>query len=99
MLRVPPKVRATIWRAASSCLPTRAQLRDHHVPINPSCPICGESRETILHYLVFCMFAFHCWVFAGFIFQRHFEGSFLSWMVSILSEFDESRKAAWAFLC
>lgn len=98
-LRVPPKVRAFIWRAASGCLPTRSQLHEHHVPIIPICPICGEATETILHCLILCRFASYCWVSAGFIFLHHFEGDFFSWMASSFSDFDEHQKSAWAILC
>lgn len=50
-LKVPPKVQSTIWRAVSGYLPTRVQLRLHHMLVDPRCPICEEARETIRHCL------------------------------------------------
>ena len=64
-LKVPPKVRNMLWRAASSCLPTKAQLCNKMIPIDPWCPMCCNQTETIMHSLVFCPFARECWLRCG----------------------------------
>ena len=53
-LRVPPKVKNLLWRAATGCLPTKAQLRLKHVNIDITCPLCHADRELINHCLVEC---------------------------------------------
>lgn len=60
-LRVPPKVKNLLWRAASNCLPTKTMLRSKHVQVDSLCPLCQQQRESISHCLVQCSFARSCW--------------------------------------
>lgn len=60
-LRVSPKVKNMLWRAASSCLPTKTLMRSKHVQVDSSCPLCQQQRESISHCLVQCSFARSCW--------------------------------------
>uniref|UniRef100_A0A803QBL9 RNase H type-1 domain-containing protein n=1 Tax=Cannabis sativa TaxID=3483 RepID=A0A803QBL9_CANSA len=61
-LKVLPKVKDLLWRAASNCLPTKVQLRHRHVNIDSIFPVCSLDSEIILHHLVECSFARACWV-------------------------------------
>lgn len=60
-LKIPPKVKNFLWRAVNNCLPTKDLLRVKQVQVNIVCPTFNEAPESILHALVLCPFAEHCW--------------------------------------
>ncbi|XP_062089021.1 uncharacterized protein LOC133795583 [Humulus lupulus] len=80
-LKIPPKVKDLIWRAASNCLPTRFQLGYRKITLPSSlCPICSRYAETIPHCLVGCSFAMACWWFAGLPVVAIGDNSFGGWL-------------------
>lgn len=78
-LKVPAKVCHLVWRAASGSLPTKFQLQQKHVFVDPWCPFCGAKREMILHCLVECGFARACWIHSGFLTTHSISESFFDW--------------------
>ncbi|XP_060965604.1 uncharacterized protein LOC133034522 [Cannabis sativa] len=44
-LRVPPKVKDLLWRAASECLPTKTRLQSRQVQVDNLCPSCWEHAS------------------------------------------------------
>ncbi|XP_060972283.1 uncharacterized protein LOC133038212 [Cannabis sativa] len=48
-LHLPPQVKDLLWRACSSCLPTKVQLQSRHVAIDTTCSLCHSSPETSLN--------------------------------------------------
>lgn len=93
-LKVPPKVKNMIWRAATGCLPTKSQLRMKHVNIDNVCPHCQLSPETIVHALLTCTFAKECWhqtqTHVGSDMQDH--ESFLYWMVTVFDTWTTEKR-------
>ncbi|KAF4404013.1 hypothetical protein G4B88_014469 [Cannabis sativa] len=64
-LKVPPKAKDLVWRAASNCLATKVNLCTKKVLVENTCPLCGVFAETEWHILVSCNFPWSCWEFAG----------------------------------
>ena len=62
-LNVPPKVRTFLWRACSNCLPTRDNLHQRRVSVEPHCEICHHKSETVSHILWECPLARNVWAF------------------------------------
>lgn len=60
-MKIPPKVKNFLWRGVNNCLPTKDFLSIKQVPVNVICPIRNEDPEYVLHVLVLCPFAIHCW--------------------------------------
>ena len=42
-------------------LPTSWNLREHHIPANPACSLCGNGRESTLHALFLCPIIKRLW--------------------------------------
>ena len=57
----PPKVRTFIWRACSDMLPTRTNLCQRKIPLDPICAICNQHDETVTHTLWGCPRARNVW--------------------------------------
>ncbi|XP_056688465.1 uncharacterized protein [Spinacia oleracea] len=51
---VPQRVKNLVWRAMRNALPTMHTLASRGVPIDPRCPRCGESAETMEHLVLQC---------------------------------------------
>ncbi|XVE49463.1 hypothetical protein DITRI_Ditri01bG0084400 [Diplodiscus trichospermus] len=64
-LQVPPKVKNSLWRAASNILPTYDNLIEKKVSVCSTCPMCHLANETILDIFVDCPVAKWCWCIAG----------------------------------
>ncbi|KAF4392707.1 hypothetical protein G4B88_029446 [Cannabis sativa] len=65
-LKVPPKTKDLVWRAASNCLAIKVNLCIKKVLTDNNCPMCGVFAESEMHLLVSCQFAWACWEFSGF---------------------------------
>ncbi|XP_073120683.1 uncharacterized protein [Henckelia pumila] len=50
----PPKVRIFLWRAFHDYIPSELNLQRHHVPVKGCCALCGSSKASTSHYLLFC---------------------------------------------
>lgn len=59
-LKIPSKVKNFLWRAVSSCLPTKDLLQAKSVQVNILCPVCNTVSESIMHTLLLCSFAELC---------------------------------------
>jgi ribonuclease HI len=64
-IRAPPKAKHILWRICRDCLPTRTQLRQHHVPCPVACELCNEGSEDTWHVLFDCEMMRNCWSAAG----------------------------------
>lgn len=53
-LTLPPKVRIFWWRVLHNIIPTEANLKSHHVPIQESCKLCHFHADTTCHVLFWC---------------------------------------------
>ncbi|KAK9988426.1 hypothetical protein SO802_028665 [Lithocarpus litseifolius] len=60
-INVPPKVRTFIWRACSNILPTKTNLFQRKMRVNPTCSMCGQHVETTEHILWECPLARNVW--------------------------------------
>lgn len=60
-IRALPKVLNLVWRSLSQCLPTMMLLRQKHVRVESSCPVCRRENETISHVFMRCPIALQCW--------------------------------------
>ncbi|XP_062094300.1 uncharacterized protein LOC133800357 [Humulus lupulus] len=98
-LRVPPKVKDLLWRASSNCLPTKVHLRLKHVDIDPTCPVCQVSRESINHCLVECPFARASWARTGIGVCTNVEGTFSAWLESLFYTLDDEQRKIVAMTC
>ncbi|CAN0915868.1 hypothetical protein LINGRAHAP2_LOCUS29362 [Linum grandiflorum] len=56
-LPVLPKLRFFLWRMLLRILPTCEGLIDHHVDVDPICPVCLNTEETIEHLFFACPLA------------------------------------------
>ncbi|GAU48478.1 hypothetical protein TSUD_291630 [Trifolium subterraneum] len=54
-----------LWRICRDCLPTRVQLRQHHVSCPISCELCNRENEDIWLVLFECESSKNCWTAAG----------------------------------
>ena len=98
-LRVPPKVKNLLWRAATGCLPTKAELRLKHVNIDITCPLCHADRELINHCLVECPIARACWNQTGIGVITHVQGTFAAWLEGLFQTLDVDQLKIVAMTC
>ncbi|XP_060969600.1 uncharacterized protein LOC133036855 [Cannabis sativa] len=82
-LKVPPKVNNFLWRTASSSLPTCAQLEKRHVPVNPICPLCLTTAETIFYALFGCVHARACWNRTSVVVGGNMDEDFSNWLLEL----------------
>ncbi|KAF4373065.1 hypothetical protein F8388_019247 [Cannabis sativa] len=80
-LKVPPKAKDLVWRAASNCLATKRNLCINKVLSDSTCPMCGVFAESEWHILVSCNFAWSCFGYAGLAaVERDSFSSLLVWL-------------------
>ncbi|KAM6587872.1 hypothetical protein CsatA_010477 [Cannabis sativa] len=97
-LKIPPKVRNFLWRAASGSLPTCVNLRTKHVDVPPVCPVCQAAPETTSHILLSCIFASSCWHHIGLPAGVSLDLSFASWLDSLFQSLDSDRVCSLAMV-
>lgn len=51
-LKIPPKIKSFLWRAALNIIPTCNNLNKKHVMIDYTCPVYRGHVETVLHVFV-----------------------------------------------
>ena len=61
-IKVPPKVRNFLCRACSYILPTKANLFQNKMQVDPTCTVCGQHEKTTGHILWECPLAHNVWV-------------------------------------
>uniref|UniRef100_A0A803R596 Reverse transcriptase zinc-binding domain-containing protein n=1 Tax=Cannabis sativa TaxID=3483 RepID=A0A803R596_CANSA len=98
-LKVPPKTKDLVWRAASNCLATKVNLCIKKVLTDNKCPLCGVFAETELHLLVSCQFAWACWEFSGFNAADRNPVSLLSWLSFNAARMDDEKLSRVVMLC
>jgi ribonuclease HI len=59
-IKVPGKMKITLWRAAHDCLPSGHQLLRRHVRASGNCIFC-HREERLEHTLLFCPYAREVW--------------------------------------
>lgn len=64
-LRVPPKIKSFLWRAARDCLSTRVKLATRGVHSTSFCVICYDHFENCWHVSLTCPYALRCWRLAS----------------------------------
>ncbi|XP_021751079.1 uncharacterized protein LOC110716751 [Chenopodium quinoa] len=66
---LPPKVKFFSWRAMKNAVAARYSLAKRAMPIDTTCPMCGNDVESALHMLIKCEEAKriwrNAWVFDG----------------------------------
>lgn len=98
-MRVPPKVKDLLWRAASNCLPTKTQLRSRRVNVDAICPMCQSHRETISQCMVECSFARSCWYQFDAGICTDVTGTFANWLEGKLKDSDGGKRQRLAMIC
>lgn len=78
-LHIPPKVKIFIWKATHGAIATEANLSKHHVPISPTCALCGYHWADMAHVLFFCWEAKKSWRYTGWWqkIKKHAQNNFL----------------------
>ncbi|XP_060965763.1 uncharacterized protein LOC133034618 [Cannabis sativa] len=98
-LKLPPKIKNLMWRAAVGCLPTMIQLRTKHVEVSSLCPLWRVETETIIHCLVTCNVIKLCWNRVGIGTTSDTSISFLDWCTLVFSKLNAEKKALVAAVC
>uniref|UniRef100_A0A803PQB3 Reverse transcriptase n=1 Tax=Cannabis sativa TaxID=3483 RepID=A0A803PQB3_CANSA len=98
-LKIPPKVKNLLWRAASGVLPTCLNLRIKHVDIPSTCPVCHSAPETISHALLSCNFASCCWNSMGLPVGIALDDSFPTWLDNIFHKLDADHVCQVVMVC
>uniref|UniRef100_A0A803NZ33 Reverse transcriptase zinc-binding domain-containing protein n=1 Tax=Cannabis sativa TaxID=3483 RepID=A0A803NZ33_CANSA len=99
-LKVPPKAKDLVWRAASNCLASKRNLCIKKVLVDSSCPFCGVFAETEWHVLVSCHFAWSCFGYAGLAaVGRDLFSSLLVWLEATARRVDKEELGRVVMLC
>lgn len=64
-LKIPNKIRVFLWRSLTNGLPMFQNLVRRKIDVNPLCPVCFESTESVLHIFQTCQFARLVWAISG----------------------------------
>ncbi|CAL1378184.1 unnamed protein product [Linum trigynum] len=62
---IPPKLRVFLWQILNRILPTTEALIGKQAPVNPRCPVCWASSETMEHLFLECPVARALWDYSG----------------------------------
>ena len=84
-----PKILVFIWQLCRNALPVRLLLQSRGVDLDPLCPLCGQSNESMQHLFLACPNTLrvwdaaedHNWIPRGFLWGTHAEiaGLLLTW--------------------
>lgn len=92
-IKAPAKVLNLLWRAASGSLPTLSTLKQRHVSVVSTCPICDGVDETTVHALVTCPRNTHIWSMIIPDIQQQIQGDFFDWLEGVLVSVSQDRRA------
>ena len=53
-LKIPPKVKISLWKACHHGLPVKVCLTERHILLDVVCPVCLKEPETMIHSLWGC---------------------------------------------
>uniref|UniRef100_A0A803PRX8 Reverse transcriptase zinc-binding domain-containing protein n=1 Tax=Cannabis sativa TaxID=3483 RepID=A0A803PRX8_CANSA len=98
-LKVPPKAKDLVWRAASNCLATKVNLCTKKILVENTCPLCGVFAETEWHILVSCNFPWSCWEFAGLAAASREVSSLGQWLADMFRLLQGDSQARAVMLC
>ncbi|CAN0876418.1 Putative ribonuclease H protein At1g65750, partial [Linum grandiflorum] len=56
-LPIPPKLSFFLWRIFHRILPTKEGLISKHIDVDPTCPVCLQSKEILEHLFLSCPMA------------------------------------------
>lgn len=59
-LKIAPRIKVFMWRAARDCLPSKDMLINRGIQVEGCCAICEAGIENLWHVLVGCSFAWEC---------------------------------------
>lgn len=60
-LHIPPKLKIFGWQIAWDILPIEGNLVLHHVPMSPSCRLCGFFKASTIHVIFLCTMIRKIW--------------------------------------
>ena len=61
VLKIPPKIKHFVWKAARGILATKSNLAKRKITSDGICELCGVSEETVCHLLWSCDHAKEVW--------------------------------------
>lgn len=64
-LKVPPKVKNSVWQVCRECFPTRVRLPRRGVYCPSTCVMCNDPHEDSYHFFFQCCTAVSAWRAAG----------------------------------
>ena len=60
-LNIPAKVRIFAWRLCTNAIPTMLNINKRGIQVNPSCPLCNDGVESVVHAILRCKIANNVW--------------------------------------
>ena len=60
-LNIPAKVRIFAWRLCTNAIPTMLNINKRGIQVNPSCPLCNDGMESVVHAILICKIANNVW--------------------------------------
>ncbi|XP_019151874.1 PREDICTED: uncharacterized protein LOC109148594 [Ipomoea nil] len=90
-LKVPPKWRTFLQRAICDILPTTNNLIVKRVQVDPTCPMCGQAHEDVMHALILCDYSKMVWNISGLHVTNILTNFFSSWLVGVLNILTEDQ--------
>lgn len=96
--KAPPKPLNLVWRAVTSCLPTKTQLQTKHVQIDNTCPVCGCDIESIMP-LAQGEVATTCWNIFSTNIVTLVNMYFLTWLKERIVDMSNNAKTKVKILC
>ncbi|XP_031106177.1 uncharacterized protein LOC116010810 [Ipomoea triloba] len=88
-IKVPPKWKTFLWRALSDILPVTTNLLLKRVEVDPTCPMCGQGHEDVMHALVMCDYSQLVWHVASLPTLSIVGDSFCMWFSDVLNSLTE----------
>lgn len=84
-----PRVKMFLWRACANALPTRTNLCQRGIEIDPMCTVCGEKEETVDHLFTECAPVAQVWygTMLRIDVQRERISTFREWLWKKMNEF------------
>ncbi|CAI8597318.1 unnamed protein product [Vicia faba] len=79
------KIKNFIWRMGRDILPTRCNLQNKGIDLDPSCPFCYSAPETPLHLFMACDYAKQVCFSSPLGFRFEADRDLLVWLDSVLS--------------
>ncbi|KAK7251071.1 hypothetical protein RIF29_33950 [Crotalaria pallida] len=91
-----PRCKDLVWRASKNILPVRANLFNRGIQVDPVCPLCGDTLESVSHALLQCRLVNPVW-FASHLaihIPMDYEIDFGSWFLHMITTGDRDAAAS-----